>query len=136
MARIHGKNAVIYLGRSGSASAENVAEQVDWSIDMDVATVDVSHLNQTWKNSLKGMFGWSGAFNGNFDPASNLLFEAATDNGDVPVPFYLYPTINNMGAYYYGTGWVQLNKIAAGSTTSKASSGFKITGDGELGKNG
>lgn len=136
MARIHGKNAVIYLARSGSGSAENVAEQVDWSIDMDVATVDVSHLNQTWKNSLKGMFGWAGSFNGNFDPASNLLFEAATDNGDAPVPFYLYPTINNMNAYYYGTGWVQLNKIAAGSTTAKAATGFKITGDGELGKKG
>lgn len=135
MARIHGKNAVIYLGASSAVAATPVSEMADWSIDMDVATVDVSSLNQTWKNSLKGMFGWSGTFSGNFNTASNQLWTAATDNTDTPIKFYLYPTLNNMGAYYYGTGWVQLNKIAAGSTTAKASSGFKITGDGELGKN-
>lgn len=131
MARIHGKNAVIYLGAANGV-AINIAEQVDWSIDMDIATVDVSSLNQTWKNFVKGMIGWSATFNGNFNTASNQLWLAAINN--YAEKFYLYPTIENMGAYYYGTGWVQLNKIAAGSTTAKASTGFKLTGDGELAK--
>lgn len=132
MARIHGKNAVLYLGAAGAA-AINIAEQVDWSLDMDIAMVDVSSLNQTWKNFVKGMLGYSGAFSGNFDTASKQLWLASVST--VAENFYLYPTSALVTQYYYGTAWVQLTKIAAGSTTTKASSGFKITGDGTLSLN-
>ena len=130
--RIHGKNAVIYLGAGGGV-AINIGEQVDWSIDADTAMVDVSSLNQTWKNFVKGMLGFSGSFNGNFDLGSNQLWLAHVS--DVAEKFYLYPTSASATQYYYGTAWIQLTKIAAGSTTSKAASGFKMTGDGTLSKN-
>lgn len=133
MANIHGKNAVIYLGAAGAA-AINITEMADWSIDMDVATADTSQLNQTWKESVKGMLGWSGTISGNFNTASAQLWLASISN--VPEKFYLYPTISTPTSYYYGTGWVALNKIAAGSTTTKASSAFKITGTQSLSING
>lgn len=132
MGRIHGKNAVIYMGASGAA-AINIGEQADWSIDMDVAIVDVSQLNQTWKQFVKGMLGYSGSFSGNFDTASVQLWLAAVSN--VAEKFYLYPDSSSTARYYYGTAWFQLTKIAAGSTTSKASSGMKFTGDGTLSYN-
>lgn len=133
MANIHGKNAVIYLGAAGAA-AINITEQSDWSIDMDVATVDVSSLNQTWKNFVKGMLGWSAAIGGNFNTAQAQLWLAAVSN--VAEKIYIYPTSATPALYYYGSGWVQLNKIAAGSTTTKATSSFKVTGDGALSYNG
>jgi hypothetical protein len=129
---IHGKNAVIYLGAAGAA-AINVGEQVDWSIDFDMALVDVSPLNTTWKQFVKGLLGYSGSFSGNFDTASTQLWLASLST--VAEKFYLYPDSGSTGRYYYGTVWVQLTKVAAGSTTSKASSGFKVTGDGTLSTN-
>ena len=132
MANIHGKNAVIYLGASGGV-AINIGEQADWSIDMDVTVVDVSALNQTWKNFVKGMLGFSGTFSGNFNTASVQLWTASIS--DVAEKFYIYPTVASTARYYYGTAWIQLTKVAAGSTTSKASSGIKFTGDGALSYN-
>lgn len=129
MSRLHGKNAVIYIGAAGAA-AVNIGEQVDWSIDMEVATVDASSLNQTWKNFLKGMMGWSGSLNGNFDPSSVQIWSAATSN--VAEKIYIYPTISSPTLYYYGTAWIMFNKVAAGSTTAKASQGIKFQGDGQL----
>lgn len=129
MSSIHGKGAVLYLGANGGV-ASNIGEQLDWSLDFDMATVDVSPLNTTWKQFVKGMIGYTGAFAGNFDSSSSQLFLASTSA--VAEKFYLYPNVLAPGSYYSGTCWVQLGKIAAGSTTSKASSSFKITGQGPL----
>ena len=132
MANIHGKSAAIYLSIVSGGVAIPIAEQVDWSIDFDQQIVDTSSLNQTWKTFVKGMQGWSGSFSGNFDTASTALWAASTDTTGAQ-NFYLYPQGSAFtGQYYYGTAWVQLGKIAAGSTTTKASSSFKITGQGAL----
>lgn len=132
MGNIHGKNAVIYLGAAGAA-ATLISEQSDWSIDMDVATAETSSLNQTWKNFVKGMLGWSGTFSGNFNTTQTQLWAAATSN--VAENFYLYPTSASATQYYYGTAWVMLTKIAAGGIAAKASGGFKLQGNGQLAYN-
>lgn len=129
---IHGKNAAIYVG-AGGGEAILISEQVDYSIDLDLATVDISSLNQTWKNFVKGMLGWSGTINGNFNLGSKQLWFAHAS--DVPEKFYLYPTVASATQYYYGTAWIQITKAIAGSTTSKASGAFKFTGDGILSQN-
>lgn len=129
MSSIHGKGAVLYLGAAG-APAVNIGEQLDWSLDFDMATVDVTPLNSTWKSFVKGLIGYTGAFAGNFDASSNQLYLASVST--VAEKFYLYPNVLAPTQYYSGTAWVQLGKIAAGSTTSKASSSFKITGNGPL----
>lgn len=130
MSEIHGKGAVIYLGAAGAA-AINIGDQLDWSIDFDMATVDVTPLGQTWKSFVKGLMGWTGTFSGNFDMTSTQLWLAATST--VAEKFYIYPNgAVSMTNYYYGTGWVALGKIAAGSTTTKANNSFKLTGNGVL----
>ncbi len=134
MASIHGKNAVLYLG-AGGAAAINIGEQIDWSLDFDMATADVTPLNNTWKSFVKGLQGYSGSFNGNFDTASAQLWNASAAS-TVAEKFYLYPQASVTTSYYYGTAWVQLGKIAAGSTTTKASSSIKLTGNGTLAYNG
>lgn len=127
---IHGKNAIIYVS-PGTGAAVPLGEQIEWSIDYDQPLVDVSPLANNWKNFVKGMMGWSGAFSGNFDLTSATLWTAST--GSTLSKFYLYPQgASNMARYYYGTGWIILGKVAQGSTTSKANSSFKITGDDAL----
>lgn len=127
---IHGKNAVVYVG-SGGGAAVPVGEMLSWSIDFDMALVDTTPLGNTWKQFVKGLQGWTMAVAGNFNPADTNLWTASNDT--VVNNVYLYPQgTGNTGQYYYGTGWVQLGKVAEGSTTSKASSSFKITGHGAL----
>jgi hypothetical protein len=137
---IHGKGALIMVASSVNGSAQPIGQQLTWSLDFDMPIVDVSPLNHlgtevgNWKQFVKGIKGWSGAFAGNFDVGSRILWDAS--NADGFVPFYLYPNYsNNQEQYYYGTAWIQLGKIAEGSTTTKASSSFKATGDGQLGLN-
>ncbi len=132
MSSIHGKNAVLYLGAAGGV-AINIGEQLDWALDFEMATVDVTPLNNTWKSFVKGLQGYNGAFSGNFDTSSVQLWNAS--NSTVADKFYLYPDVNSPARYYYGTCWVQLGKIVAGSTTGKASGSFKITGQGALSYN-
>jgi hypothetical protein len=127
---VHGKNAVIYLAASASGSPVLLGDQLSWSIDFDQAIVDTSPLNNKWKTHVKGMIGWSMACAGNFDRASKVLWDASIV--DEAVPMYLYPTSLHMSLFYYGTCWVSLGKVAEGSTTSKASSSWKGTGEGEL----
>ncbi len=127
---IHGKGAIIYLS-PGSGAAIPLAEQVDWSIDFDEALVDVTPLNNTWKSFVKGLMGWSGSFSGNFDPTSATLWTAST--AATKSNLYLYPFgTSDTAKFYSGTAWIQLGKVAAGSTTSAAKSSFKATGDGAL----
>jgi hypothetical protein len=129
---IHGKSAIIYVGSSSGSAASPVGQQISWSIDFDQAIVDCSPLGNDWKQFVKGMQGWSGTFAGNFDQGSKQLWNASIDTTGFQ-NFYLYPVGSaNMGEYYYGTCWVQLGKIAEGSTTSKANTSWKATGDGTL----
>lgn len=133
MTNIHGKAAVIYLGAAGAA-AINIGEQLDWALDFDMATVDTTPLVNTWKQFVKGMMGWTGVIAGNFDVASTQVWLASVSA--VVEKFYLYPQVSVPTSYYYGTVWVQMTKIAAGSTTAKASGGFKVTGHNALSFNG
>lgn len=130
MANIHGKAAVIYLSPTAGAVAVAMGEQLDWSIDYEAPLVKTTPLNTTWETFVKGINGWSGTFAGNFDTASKALWTIGTDTGVANL--YLYPQASVTGAYYYGTCWVIPGKLAAGSTTSKASSSFKVTGQGTL----
>jgi len=128
---IHGKGAVIYLAPDTVTAASAVGEQISWSLDFDMALVDTTPLNTSWKEFVKGIKGWTGTFAGNFDVGNKQLWNASLE--DSAVNFYLYPNWSNDPTQFYsGTVWVQLSKIAEGSTTTKASSGWKATGDGAL----
>lgn len=132
MSNIHGKNAAVYLGAAGAAAIQ-IGEQLEWSIDFDMATVDVTPLGNTWKSFVKGLMGYTLTVGGNFDTSSTQLFQASTSA--VAEKWYLYPDASAPTKYYYGTAWIQLGKVASGSTTSKASSSFKGTGQGSLNAN-
>jgi hypothetical protein len=126
---IHGKNAAVYIG-AGGGEAIQISEQVDYSIDTNTPFPDISSLNQTWTNAVKGMLSWSGTCNGNFNLGSTQLWLAHLS--DVPEKMYIYPTISSPTQYYYGTAWITLTKALAGSTTAKSSGSFKFQGDGAL----
>lgn len=129
---IHGAGAIIYLS-PGSGVAIPVAEQTDYSIELDADIQDVSALGSSWGSAVKGLNKWSGSLNGNFDRASKTLWLAGTSPNAQRM--YVYPLASDPTQYYYGMVFVKLGRAIAGGVTAKASTGVTFNGQGELGLN-
>ena len=129
MAAIHGAGAVIYLS-PGSGVAVTLAEQVNYSIELDADVQDASALGSTWGSSVKGMNKWSGSADGNFDTGSKTLWSAGTSVNAQNM--YLYPIATSPTQYYYGMCFIKLGKAIAGGVAAKSTSGFSFTGQGAL----
>jgi hypothetical protein len=129
---IHGAGAVIYLS-AGSGVAVPLAEQCNYSIELDADIQDVSALGSTWGSAVKGLNKWSGSADGNFDMASKALWLAGISVNAQNM--YLYPLATSPTLYYYGMCFIKLGKAIAGGVSAKSSSGFSFTGQGALSVN-
>jgi hypothetical protein len=72
----------------------------DWSINFTVAKVDVTAMgdqNLIWTAGLPDA---SGDFTGFYDTATAQTYLAAQDG--LPRNFYLYPSVNQSGQYFFG----------------------------------
>jgi hypothetical protein len=129
MTAIHGKNAIIYLS-PGSGAAVPISEQQQYSIEANFETVSTAELGDVWDGAVKGLHKWTGTLQGNFDTASNNLWNAMLSS--TPNNFYLYPDRSAPTRYYYGTAWITLDTVIAGGVTDKANSSVQLVGDGTL----
>lgn len=100
MARIHGRNGIVYFGQACGAAASPVAYLSDWNVNFTVDTVDVTSMGDANKIYVAGLPDASGDFAGFYDDASVQFYTAATDG--VPRAFYLYPNTLNATQYWYG----------------------------------
>lgn len=129
MSAIHGSGAVIYLS-PGTGEAVQLAEQANYSIELDSDIQDVTALGSSWGASVKGINKWSGSADGNFDTSSKTLWTAGLSTASQKL--YLYPNAAVPTLYYYGMCFIKLGKAIAGGLSAKASSGFSFTGTGAL----
>ena len=100
MSRIHGRNGIVYIGVGNTDAASPTAYLSDWSINFTVAKVDVTAMgdqNLIWTAGLPDA---SGDFSGFYDTATAQTYLAAQDG--LPRNFYLYPTVNQAGQYFFG----------------------------------
>lgn len=103
MSRIHGRRGRLYVGlASDTAAAEPVSFLTKWTLDAATDDVDVTALGDSNKIYVSGLPDASGSFNGWYDTASAGLYTVARDG--LPRKFYLYPTIDATGQYFFGTG--------------------------------
>lgn len=101
ISRVHGRNGQVYIGINPADAASPAAFLSDWSINFTVAKVDVTALgdqNLTW---VAGLPDASGDFSGFYDTATAQTYIAAQDG--LPRNFYLYPTVNVINDYFFGT---------------------------------
>jgi hypothetical protein len=100
MSRIHGRNGIVYIGVNNGDAASPTMYLSDWSINFTVAKVDVTAMgdqNLIWTAGLPDS---SGDFTGFYDTATAQTYLAAQDG--LPRNFYLYPTTNQTGQYFFG----------------------------------
>jgi hypothetical protein len=102
VARIHGRNGIIYCGVTSGAAATPIAFQSDWTINFTVNKVDVTAMGDTNLVYVAGLPDASGDFNGWYDDLNGTAqtYLAATDG--LPRNFYLYPNTSTVTEYFYG----------------------------------
>lgn len=102
MARIHGRNGVIYVGVTNVAAASPIAFQSDFTINFTVAKVDVTAFNDTNLVYVAGLPDASGDFNGFYDDLNGTAQTYAAAADGLPRNMYLYPNANTPTEYFYG----------------------------------
>lgn len=129
MAAIHGSGAVLYLS-PGTGVAIPVAEQTDYSIELDADLQDTTALGSAWGSGVRGQNKWSGSASGNFDTTSKTLWLAGTSV--LPQRLYVYPDRTVPTLFYSGLCYVKLGTAIAGGVSSKATSSITFQGNNEL----
>lgn len=130
MARIHGKNGIVYLA-GVTAVAVTLSQATDWEVDIDYDTADVPVLGDNWNSKVKGIHKFSGSLSGTYDTAQTLAFDAAL--AATSRNFYLYPDRTQPTRYYYGFCWPKLN--VKGGVGDAVTFDASFDGDGQLAAN-
>lgn len=101
MSRISGRSGRVYLGiASSSATAEPLPFVATYNINFATTKIDVTAMGDDNKVYLAGLRDASGSFSGFYDDSSAQTYTAATDGQSRK--FYLYPSTNNTGQYFFG----------------------------------
>lgn len=127
MAKIHGKNGVLYMGET---TAVRIAELTTWSVDVGRALSEDTAFEAAWKEQLAGVNEWSGKLEGFYDDATDALFAAATSS--TIQKLYLYPSNAASTKYFYGTAYPDFSIEVGVGDVVKISGGF--SGSGTLAK--
>jgi hypothetical protein len=101
MARIAGRNGVIYANLTSSGSAEPIAYLNTYTLNFAVDTIDVTAFGDTNKVKVAGLPDASGSYAGFYDTATVQLYTAASDG--MARKMYLYPDRTNASQYWSGT---------------------------------
>jgi hypothetical protein len=100
MARVHGRNARLYVDITGAGAATPITFVKSWSLTFPTDKVDVTALTDTNKVYVAGLPDVSGTVAGFYDDATAQLYTASIDG--VARKTYLYPISGN-AQYWYGT---------------------------------
>lgn len=111
MARIAGRNAVIYLGATTSAAASPITFQNTWSMNFTSEKIDVTAFGETTKTYVAGIADAQGEFSGFYDDASAQTYTAAIDG--LARKLYLYPSSLTTSQYFFGTVFADMSINAA-----------------------
>lgn len=102
MARITGKNGLLYAAITSSGTAEPIAFINQFSLDFKTDKQDVTCFNDTNKVYVSGYADASGSYSGFYDTATAQLYTASVDG--VARKFYFYPDRTATSQYWFGTG--------------------------------
>ena len=102
MARIAGRNGMLYMNLTSAGTAEPVAYLNNWSLDFATDKIDVTAFGDTTKIYVSGLPDCQGTYAGFYDDATVQMYTAASDG--VARKFYLYPSTSLVTQYWYGTG--------------------------------
>lgn len=101
MARLSGKNGLLYANITSGGTAEPIAFINQFGLNFATDKQDVTCFNDTNKVYVSGFSDASGDFAGFYDDATAQLYTAAVDG--VARKFYFYPDRTTTTRYFFGT---------------------------------
>jgi hypothetical protein len=120
VARIHGRKGRLYVAIASGGTAEPIAYLNSWSFDRATDRVDVTSFGDANKTYVAGLADASGSIGGFYDTATAQLYTAASDG--IARKFYLYPTLDNEGQYFFGTAFFDFS-VSGGTDSAVTVSG-------------
>jgi hypothetical protein len=125
MARLHGRNARLYVGIASGGTPEPISFLDKWSLTFAVADAEVTAFGDTNKIYVAGLPDASGTYSGFYDDAAAQLYTASTDG--VGRKFYLYTNTTSNLQYWFGTGLFDFQVDADVGGAEKIQGNFKAT---------
>lgn len=107
MARIAGRNGVIYMGLSSAGTAEPVTFLSNWALNFSTNKIDVTAFGDSSKVYVASLPDCQGTYSGFYDNATVQMYTAAVDG--VARKFYLYPSTSLATQYFFGNGIFDMN---------------------------
>lgn len=101
MARIAGRNAVIYFGATTAAQASQLAFGAKYSLNFTTNKIDVTAFLDRGQVTVAGLAAQSGDMSGWYDDATAQTFTAAVDG--LARKLYIYPSSLTTTQYFFGT---------------------------------
>lgn len=107
MARYHGKRGRVMMSTSGSGNAVTVLNITSFSINFETEKVEVTAFGDNNRVYVQGLPDVSGEVGFVWDDADPTLYNAARSTDGVKM--YIYPSIDALTRYFYGTAWVDFS---------------------------
>lgn len=101
MARISGRRGRIYIAVTSNGTPAPLPFVATWSLQASTDKIDVTTTDDTTKVYVAGLPDAQGQFAGFYDSATAQTYTAAADG--VARGFYLYPDLNQVATYFWGT---------------------------------
>src|ERR1700761_2213001 len=101
VARVSGRKGRVYIAIASGGSASPLPFVAKWSLSAATDQLDVTAMEDTNKTYVSDMPDASGDFSGFYDDATDQTYTAASDG--LPRKFYLYPSLDDAGTYFFGT---------------------------------
>lgn len=120
MARIHGRDGRLYISSTSGGVAVQTPYIESYSLELSTDKTDVTAMGDAGKVYVAGLPDGTMSFSGFYDTTGMVTYAAAVDG--LSRKFYLYPSANNAGTYFFGTGFFDT------SIDSSVSDAVKISG--------
>lgn len=102
MARIAGRNGILYMNLTSGGVPEPIAFLDKWSMSFSSSKIKVTAFGDTSEVYVAGLPDAQGTYSGFYDNASVQTYTAAVDG--IARKFYLYPDRTLATQYWFGTG--------------------------------
>lgn len=94
MAKVHGKNGLIYV------SGTEIAYANAWDLTVDIDSAELAHFGSSWQEREAGINDWSGSITAWHDQDSKVLYDSAV--AGEALALLIYPKRTDLTTYWSG----------------------------------
>lgn len=114
------------MSTTGAGTAVRVLNIKSYSLSFETEKVDVTAFEDANKVYVQGLPDITGDLTFEWDDADPSLYQASQSADGVKM--YIYPSIDAMSRYFYGTAWVDFSLEQSQDSSVNGSASFNAAG--------